>query len=283
MALAGCEHIANHTSPLTEEEEEMVGESIENGKKTLPIIQALLLRADPLFNYNGKPVESNEFLPLQTAIISGNLEEYFEEGRIVTSTREANPRKPQDKRRSAYHYESIRNYIVIFDDAFEVEFIHPGMPLHESAHRFSGHKPTLENYIDENYESLAYDCTTTNDSIEHLEAILENQDFPYLIDILMVPAWRIIRSESILISRKIERALWRIENGYSIPQDDMAYIMNAWFEEERDWAEGNIGAYEWSCLPELGITQDEFIESLVKTDIFEQRQDAITGFIEQLN
>lgn len=266
MALTACSGTPQGAEVLDDEEYERVGELIDFSWITLPLVQDLMSKADPLFTYDGELLEDNGILIDQTEEVVGNLEDYYSEGRIFSISQEN--LKPYLRKADAYHTVMGDNIVLVREKLWR-QYTDVGTYLpHESAHFFQGHTNAMQNYATSNFSRRC-----GGESTEYTDLILDKKDFAYLLSVFFDPASEVAATGIAFDPETMDIYM-------DDPEQKIFSLRNWQNESIEEWAE-HESIFHW-CLPNLGISQQDFYESIIDSGIYELRQERIAECIEVL-
>ncbi len=277
--LVGC---TAGLSSLTDDERTTVALALDYGQIEESFVIELSTAADPttIFDADGNTGLS----AFQTAVSASSslLATYFAEDRIVAF----DPAEIE----SIDHADGFQRDPVIGESLIGLDmtllasgYINPSVPYHEAGHDLYGkHTQRVQAIVD----SLSSGNTIPPEellySASFAEEVVAAKDFPYLLTFFYRTADTCFGNPEDYIVRVLLNQEGTIQDGTRTPQeayDDLTLLL---FESEEEWAD-ELTASQYpglSYLPSFRITEDEFYSALVRSTLYESRNEIYTTAID---
>lgn len=260
-SFAGCRSFVS----LTEEEQAMIGQSIDYANAETSLVEYLAAAAnrDTVFDSTGTNGATAFSDDLETTIAL--LNDYYEQGRIVGYIG-ADINRDGVGDVASYEGDVI---VVNLETLHSEQGIDSYQLIHEAGHAIYGsHNSSL------NHGKIGEEYNT-----QSAEKVIDAQDYPYLLTLLYYPADVALDDPYDSVSRQIENMQGRIKNEGLAPQDAYNELATAYFcQPEEVWADRatNSAFLGVPYLPSLDILESEFYTGYLEGDISEYLKDIYT-------
>ncbi len=277
MFAAGIAMLSACSQPLTESQRANVEEMVHEAELLLPAAQHLARSAQPLVDAEGNTVNDNEKTAADMQETVELVRDLFDSDSIRAWYQEDGGtygRHPWD-----ITPHTIEGQFIYLNSAKEEGW--SGSPLvHEAGHRFQSH--TLEMYrvvrAEESWENGAEDFA---------HAILEEQDYPYTIEMLFGAISFSVQETADSLSRSIETLEEKYKLG-EITEDEYEERLSGLYlgasEKTREtWSAERAASYyaDIRVLDVLGVPESALAEALQTEGVYEFTQEKITEVYEE--
>lgn len=276
MFAAGIATLSACSQPLTESQRVNVEEMVHEAEVYLPAVQHLARSANPLVDAEGDIVEDNEATAEDMQETVELVRELFNTDRIRTWHQEGGyqGRHPWDM---TPH--TIEGQFIYLNTANE-EYWNCGLLVHEAGHRFQLHTAEMD-------EAARTDRGGEDGGEYFADVILEEQDYPYTIEMLFGAISFSVHDTVDSLSRSVETLEEKYKSG-EIAEDEYEEQLSGLYlgasEKAREtWGVERAATYyvDVHVLDVFGIPESALSEALQMDGVYELTQEKITEVYEE--
>lgn len=286
VLFVACASAPKGSRPLTQEEERVVQDVIDELEVTTPVAERLLERARPLFDRQGNDLTDNAELADDIYEVLGKIQEVSDSGRVLMvdetildglarARGSSTPTTPAD------------DYILIREpDAGTNFYLEPPVLFHEGAHYLYGAHDWIVGAPVEGE-------LRESDVRDQLLIGLEKKDLPYTLETFYRIGslwyndadWALADTNSLiewqLPAVSEEQAQEFIDEQRTFLKQELD--LSAWAQSEADYAHRYFGSEGLGLLEPLELTEQELYETLLEADeLFEIHRENVEAALERL-